>query len=144
MAESSFLQDRVAKAVEEIERIDAERRRCNVDLKRMLARLEERFNARSLELEHLRDRIGALTEANGEIERFLDRLAALSERHAAWVGESGAALKLRLDGAMLAETALTAPGGEPRFEDVDPAELEAEDLGDAIPEIVDVRQACAV
>ena len=125
MPERETLEARIARAVHEVERTDAERRRRKSGLEGTLSRLEARFKARNQELDHTRARLLSLDDANREIETCIARLAELAERSATADSESRAALTLRLRTEMLPEGA--------RFEDVSGTELEAEDAEFAGP-----------
>ena len=119
MSKREALPERIAQTIREFERSDAERRRRKSSFEGVLARLEERFMARRSELEHVRGRLTALTDANQGISSCIERLAATAERAATADREGAAALTLRLRTEML-------PGGG-RYEDVTPHELAAEE-----------------
>jgi hypothetical protein len=131
MADSRILAGRIVDAVHELEQTDSERRHSKVGLESTLLRLEERFNTRQRELERLRTRARALTDANLEIETFIERLSSLTEDAAAQAADASATLTLKLRTEMLPTV--------PRFEDVSRAELEAEDsLSAASEEDLDI------
>ena len=120
MAESRILAGRIVGAVHELEQTDAERRHSKAGLESTLLRLEERFNTRHRELERLRGRARALTDANIEIETYIERLSALAEDAATQAADASATLTLQLRTEMLPSVA--------RFEDVSRAVLDAEDF----------------
>jgi hypothetical protein len=131
MAESRILAGRIVGAVHELEQSDAERRHSKAGLESTLLRLEERFNARYRELDRLRTRARALTDANLEIETFIERLATLTEDAATIAADASATLTLKLRTEMLPTV--------PRFEDVSQDELDAEDaLPDSDAEDIDI------
>lgn len=126
MAETPSVEGRIVQAVRDIERKDTDRRRRKAGLEATLARLEDRFNARHAELEHVRGRAHELADANQEIEAYILRLADLLEHAATEAAEASASLTLQLRTEMLPIV--------DRFEDVSREELDAEDE----PEVDDI------
>ena len=119
MAHRQPLENRIASALQTLERTDLERRRSKADLESTVARLEQRFNTRQLELERVRARYYTLTDANREVETCIERLADLAADAATDAAEASATLTLQLRTEMLPV--------HDRFEDVTQDELDAED-----------------
>jgi len=130
MAERQSLEGRITGALRNIERTDAARRRSKTDLESTLARLEQRFNVRIQELEHVRSRYYALTDANREVEACIERLARLADNASTEAADASATLTLQLRSEMLST--------DDRFEDVTQDELDAEDTERESNETLDI------
>jgi hypothetical protein len=147
MNDSSELKQRIEQAATGLDAAENMRRDRNSTLGETLAKVEERFNARRLELGYLRERIGELESANqgltntietfsvmiqdeseGEIESALFRASAGARELLAQI-ESGA-LSRRQSPLAAFDRHLEQPM---RFEDVTQAELDAEDTPDLSP-----------
>ena len=144
MSDISELKQRIEQAATGLDAAEIMRRDRNSTLGDTLAKVEDRFNARLLELGYLRERVGELESANqgltetidtfsamiqdeseGEIESALFHASAGARELLAQI-ESGA-LSLRQSPLAAFDRHLEQPM---RFEDVTPAELDAEYLAD--------------
>ncbi len=114
------LADRIAAARQDLAAVDARRREANTTLDRILSAVEARFAARTAERDHVRARLGPLTEANRMLVELAERLAGQAERAA----EADRAVTGRLAAALDGTVPVAADW---RFEDVSAKELDDEE-----------------
>lgn len=144
MSDISELKQRIEQAAVGLDEAENMRRDRNSTLGDTLAKVEDRFNARLLELGYLRERIGELDSANQGLTETIDTFSAMIQDESE--GEIESALFRASAGAreLLAqiESGALSPRQSPlaafdrhleqpmRFEDVTQAELDAEYLAD--------------
>jgi hypothetical protein len=144
MNDISELKQRIEQAATGLDAAENMRRDRNSTLGDTLAKVEDRFNARLLELGYLRERIGELEAANQGLTETIDTFSAMiqdeseGEIESALFRASAGARELlaQIDGGALSrrqsplatfDRHLEQPIG---FEDVTQAELDAEYLAD--------------
>lgn len=79
MSEIEGLKSRVVQAVEQLSSVQDARRDQNQNLTGFLGGLEEKFQARTVELEYCNSQIAALTQDNAQLSELLERLVDLIE-----------------------------------------------------------------
>ena len=139
MNDISEIRRRIEQAANGLESAEVMRRDHNATLGDTLAKVEERFNARRLELGYLRDRIAELLGANqgltDSIETFSNMIQAESEdqiESALFRASAGARELLAAidNGSLSRHSSPLAAFDRRRFENVTEAELAAEELSD--------------
>jgi len=135
----SELRQRIEQAATGLESVEVMRRDQNATLGDTLAKVEERFNARRLELGYLRDRIDELLGANqgltDTIETFSNLIQAESEdqvESALFRASAGARELLAAidNGTLSRRPSPLAMFDRMRFDNVTEEELAAEELAD--------------
>lgn len=129
--------DRVGHAAQTVRATDEERRDQKGRLIAALSGLESRFNARSIELDHIRGKIVEIEAGNMALGSLIDRLAGSVETMVEAEAQADAphCRAIRMAEGLVALSALRATANGPdgrmiRFEDVSFQELVAEDLGE--------------
>ncbi|MEX2454736.1 MAG: hypothetical protein WD470_08525 [Rhodospirillaceae bacterium] len=82
MSDLENLQNRVVGAVEMLKRSQSERRRQNQSLGQVLNDLETKFEARTSELDHCRERIAQLESSNRGLTELVGKMIQVMERAA--------------------------------------------------------------
>lgn len=79
MSDMEGLKTRVEQAVEQLSSVQNARHDQNQNLTSLLGGLEEKFTARTVELEYCNSQIAALTQDNAQLSELLERLVLLIE-----------------------------------------------------------------
>lgn len=149
MQDIATLRQRIEQAASGLDSAEIMRRDRNTTLGDTLAKVEERFNARRLELGYLSERINELEVANrdltGAIEAFSTMIQAESEdqiESALFRATAGAReLVAAMQNGTLSQMTLPVSA---RFEDVTADELAAEELASPPWEEIDIPEAAPV
>jgi hypothetical protein len=148
--ETESLKGRVDQAVEQLCSVHDARRSQNQNLTNLLGSLEEKFKARTVELDYCHTKIDALTQDNSQLSELLERLIGLIENEPAEVendplfrASTMAATLLEGWSADAASDPVPDDGGvfslgDMAFEDVSDQELAAESLDAPEGEVSDL------
>lgn len=79
MSDFEGLKTRVEQAVDQLSSVQNARQDQNQNLANLLGDLEEKFSARTVELDYCNSRIETLTHENAHLSEFLERLIGLIE-----------------------------------------------------------------
>lgn len=131
MSDMEGLKTRVEQAVEQLSSVQNARHDQNQNLTSLLGGLEEKFTARTVELEYCNSQIAALTQDNAQLSELLERLVLLIESGPGDAGDDPLIRASTMAASLLegwsGGAAQAPPSSESSEETPEPRELVSED-----------------